>query len=202
MYNLSIFLLLSFMPVGIPPSVQNTYILSKAYKVTISGTSNLRNWKDSVGNVTGDMEAELNGDGTICLHAIHIKMEVSSIKSDMGSVMDSKTYKALRSSANPEIIFVLNVPVTLAQVSRGGHALAVQGNLTLAGICRQVTMQINSFTIEQGKLQFEGTQAISMTDYGVKPPTAFFGAIKARPGIIIHFNTNFTNKQFNNENFN
>jgi polyisoprenoid-binding protein YceI len=173
MKNFIIFLLLSFTLVSTDPPVQNTYILAKPYTVTIFGTSNLRDWKDSIGNVTGDMVADLNDDGSVDLHAIHIKIEVRSIKSDMGAAMDNKTYTSLKADANPEIIFLLNVPVKLKQVTQGGHALSVKGNLTLAGICRPVTMQVNSFTLGQGKLQFEGSQAISMTDYGVKPPRPF-----------------------------
>jgi polyisoprenoid-binding protein YceI len=178
---------------GLP--VQSTYILTKAYAVSIAGTSNLRDWKDSVGNVTGDMVANVNGDGSVDLHAIHIKMEVRSIRSDMGPAMDSKTYNALKADANPEILFILTAAVKLMQVHPGEHSLFVKGNLTLAGVSRPVIMQVNSFTIEKGKLQFEGVQKISMTDYGVKPPTALFGTIKARPDIIIYFKTNFTNKQ-------
>jgi polyisoprenoid-binding protein YceI len=174
---------------GLP--MQNTYFLSKNYMVTIHGTSTIHNWKDSVGTVTGDMVADLNQDGTVDVQAIHIKMEVRSIKSDMGSGMDNKTYAALKADANPEIIFLLDVPVKLTQVNPGGHTLSIKGSLTLAGVHRAVIMQVNSFTLGQGKLRFEGSQAINMTDYGVKPPSALFGTIKARPEISIQFKTNF-----------
>jgi hypothetical protein len=202
MKNYSMLLFLSFALVGADLPVQNTYILAKSYSVTILGSSNLRDWKDTVGNVTGNMVANLNGDGSIDLYAIYIKMDVRSIKSDMGSVMDNKTYTALKADANPEIIFVLNVPMRLLPVNRGGPALSLKGNLTLAGVSRPVVMHVNLFLMGRGKLQFDGSQAISMTDYGVKPPTALFGTIKALPGITIQFKTNFTNKQLNNENFN
>jgi polyisoprenoid-binding protein YceI len=202
MKNYSMLLFLSFALGGADLPVQNNYVLAKSYSVTILGTSNLRDWKDSVGNVTGNMVASLNGDGSIDLHAMYIKMDVRSIKSDMGSTMDNKTYTALKADANPEIIFVLAAPMRLLPVSHGGPILPLKGNLTLAGVSRPVIMQVNVFMMGRGKLQFDGSQAISMTDYGVKPPTALFGTIKARPGIIIQFKTNFTNKQLNNENFN
>jgi polyisoprenoid-binding protein YceI len=202
MKNYIILLLLACTSISADLPVQNTYILSRAYSVTILGTSNLRNWKDSVGNVTGNIVAGLNDDGTIDLSAIYIKMETHSIKSDMGQTMDNKTYSALKADANPDIIFALNVPMKLAQVNPGRPVLSVKGTLTLAGVSRPVTMQVNSFIMGRGKLQFEGSQAINMTDFGVKPPTALFGTIKARPGIIIYFKTNFTNKQFNNETYN
>jgi polyisoprenoid-binding protein YceI len=202
MKNYSMLLFLSFALAAADRPVQNNYILAKSYSVTILGSSNLRDWKDSVGDVTGNMMANLNGDGSIDLSAIYIKMDVRSIKSDMGSVMDNKTYSALKADANPEITFILNTPMRLLPVNRGGPVLSLKGNLTLAGVTRPVVMRVNLFMMGRGKLQFDGSQAISMTDYGVKPPTALFGTIKARPGITIQFKTNFTNKQINNENFN
>ena len=74
---------------------QDDYTLSREYTVTIDGTSNLRNWKENVGHVTGEMTAVLNPDSSVDLTSISIKMEVLSIKSDMGRVMDNKTYEAL-----------------------------------------------------------------------------------------------------------
>lgn len=192
-YILSLLFGCTLISAGIP--VQSTYILTKTYSVTILGTSNLRKWEDSVGNVTGDMVADMEEDGSVDFNAIRIEMQVRSIKSDMGPAMDKKTYSALKADANPEILFELTAPAKLMQVHPGDHSLSVKGNLTLAGVCRPVIMQVNSFTLGQGKLQFEGSQSISMTDYGVKPPTALFGTIKARPGITIHFKINFTNKQ-------
>jgi polyisoprenoid-binding protein YceI len=175
--------------------VKSTYTLTKSYSVIILGTSNLRTWRDTVGTVTGDMVADLNEDGSLNLHAIHIKMEVCSIKSNIGTALDNKTYRALKSDKNPEILFLFDAPVKVMQVNSGDKPLSLKGYLTLAGVCRPVTMQVNVLTLVQGRLQFEGSQAISMTDYGVKPPTVLFGAIKAHSQIKILFKTNFTNKQ-------
>ena len=54
---------------GIP--VKNIYTLSKNYRVTIHGTSNLHDWKDSVGNVTGEMVADPGQDGSVDVREIH-----------------------------------------------------------------------------------------------------------------------------------
>jgi polyisoprenoid-binding protein YceI len=188
-------LLFAFGLISADRPAQNTYTLAKNYIVTIHGTSNLRNWKDSVGRVTGELIADLAGDGRVDVQSMHIKMEVRSIKSDIGSGMDKKTYTALRADANPEIIFLLDAPVKLTQVNPGGQGILLKGELTLAGVCRPVIMKVSLFTLGQGKLQFAGSQAINMADYGVKPPTILFGTIKARPEITIQFKTNFINKE-------
>jgi polyisoprenoid-binding protein YceI len=181
-------------PIQAEHPVPDTYILSKAYAVTIDGTSNLRDWQETVGQVTGSVVANVNGDGSVDLQSIRIKMEVLSIKSDMGRVMDNKTYDALKAAAHPDILFTLNVPVKLMQVRGGQNAVSIKGALVLAGISRPVVMQVRTFAVGREKLQFEGSQTIKMTDYGVRPPSALFGTMKAAPAITIHFKTSFINQ--------
>ena len=175
-------------------TAKDAYILSGEYAVTIDGTSNLRDWKEKVGAVTGDMTAVVNEDGSVDLSTIRICMKVLSIKSDMGRAMDNKTYEALKAAAYPEILFTMTAPMRLAQVRDCETAIAVKGDLTLAGICKPVTMLVKTFTIRRGNLSFEGSQTIKMSDYGVKPPTALFGTMRAGPDITIHFKTNFINQ--------
>jgi polyisoprenoid-binding protein YceI len=174
--------------------LRDTYILGGEYTVTIDGTSNLRDWKENVGQVAGDLTATLNSDGSVDLTSIRIKMEVLSIKSDMGRVMDNKTYEALKATAYPEILFTLTRPLTVTQICNGRQSIAVEGNLFLAGVCHPVFMQVTTLVVDKGKLLFEGSENIRMTDYGVRPPSALFGTMKASPDITIHFKTNFINQ--------
>jgi len=177
---------------------RDLYVLSGEYSVTIDGTSNLRDWKENVGIVTGVMEASLNQDGSIGLTSIRISMNALSIKSDMGRVMDNKTYEALKAGAYPEILFTLCAPQRLAPVRNCGTAIPVKGFLTLAGVCKPVIMQVKTFTIDQGKIEFEGCEKLTMTDFGVRPPTALFGTLRASPDITIHFKTDFINQTLTN----
>ena len=173
---------------------KDTYILTSDYAVTINGTSSLRNWQEKVGLVTGDMTAVVNDDGSVQLNAIRISMNVLSITSDMGRVMEKKTYEALKASAYPEILFTFNTPMRLTQVRDCQTTIPVRGVLALAGISKPMIMLVKTFEISQGVLQFEGSQTIKMTDYGVRPPTALFGTMRSGPDITIHFKTNFLNQ--------
>ncbi|GGA94546.1 YceI family protein [Puia dinghuensis] len=190
------FLFPVFLLAGAGKPARDLYVLSREYTVTIAGTSNLRDWKENVCAVSGFMEAEGNADGSIALHSIRICMDVLSIKSDMGRVMDNKTYEALKAADHPEILFTLSAPMILTQVRNCGIAIPVKGNLSLAGVCKPVTMLVKTIEISQGKLQFEGYENLRMTDFGVRPPSALFGTLRASPDITIHFKTNFINNLF------
>jgi polyisoprenoid-binding protein YceI len=172
--------------------VKNKYLLSKSYTVTILGTSNIHNWNETVGTVAGDGYVTWNDDETFDLDAINLKMEVHSIKSDMGSIMNNNTYKALKSESYPQIIFTLNSPVKSIKTGIAITTISAKGTLTIAGVTKPIDMLIKVSAPNQGYLTFEGSQTIKMTDYGITPPTALLGTMKTGNEITINFKTVFT----------
>jgi polyisoprenoid-binding protein YceI len=168
----------------------NTYTLSKGYTVSIHGTSNLHDWDENVVTVTGDGSVDWNGDASFDLDALNIKMDVHSIKSTEGSMMDKNTYKALKADDHPEITFALITPVKAILV--GSHTIAAKINLTIAGVTKAIDMSVTSVAAAHGNIAFEGTKTIKMTDYGVKPPVALLGTMRTGDDITIHFKTVFS----------
>lgn len=172
--------------------VENKYILSKDYSVTIWGTSNLHNWNETVTEVAGNCNVSWSSDGTFNLDNLYLDMSAYSIKSDMGGIMNNNTYKALKADAHPEIIFMLSAPVKSIKDGATTNCISAQGLLTIAGVTNPVSMQVQVLIPEQGKVSFEGSQVIKMTDYGITPPTALFGTLKTGDKITIKFKVNFT----------
>jgi hypothetical protein len=191
---LLLLLIASWMPGGRLP-VQNTYHLSGDYTVSIHGTFSIHDWSETIGKVSGELVGTANGDGSALIQSIRIVMQVRSIKGDMGAVMNNKTYKALKGDADPEITFVLTGPVDLSRIAAGNTAASEKGTLTLAGVTHAVIMSVLSFSTAHGAMAIEGEQKINMTDYGVKPPSALFGTMKASPEITINFKINFIIQQ-------
>jgi polyisoprenoid-binding protein YceI len=178
--------------------VQQDYTLSGNYAVSIHGTFSIHSWAETVQKVSGELVGTVNADGSAAIQSIRMVMEVRSIKSDMGSVMDNKTFKALKADADPEITFSITVPFTIRR-SAAGDTVSLNGHLTLAGVTRPVIMRVLSFKASMGTMSIEGEQNIKMTDFGVKPPSALFGVMRASPDITINFKTDFTIQK--NENF-
>ncbi len=169
---------------------KNTYTLSKGYAVGIHGTSNLHDWDENVVTVTGDGAVDWASDASFDLNALNIKMEVHSIKSTEGAMMDKNTYKALKADDHPEITFALITPVKAIPV--GTHTIAAKINLTIAGVTKAVDMSVTAVATAHGNIEFEGTKTIKMTDYGIKPPVALLGTMRTGDDIAIHFKTVFT----------
>ena len=174
--------------------IQNTYTLTNDYSVTIYGKSNLHAWDENVQLVSGDVNVNWNKDGSFNLDAVNIKMNVHSIKSDRGAIMNNNTYKALKADTYPEITFRLSSPIKSIQTKSNQNTILAKGALTIAGVTKAVDIQVKVFMQEQNKLVFEGTQSIKMTDYGINPPVALFGTLRTGNEITIHFKTNFATK--------
>jgi polyisoprenoid-binding protein YceI len=168
------------------------YHLCRGYSVTIHGTMIVHNWVETIDEVTGDMVASPHAGGGTDLTSIRIVMGVRSIRSDMGAAMNKKTYKALKARANPQITFLLDAPVTVWPLRQGQKPTAFAGHLTLAGVTRPVALIVDKFDVTSDSMRFEGKQTIKMTDFGVNPPSALFGTLKAGPVITIYFKTVFT----------
>jgi polyisoprenoid-binding protein YceI len=186
-------LISSWLTGGVLP-VQHDYTLSGNYAVSIHGTFSIHSWSETVQKVSGELLGTVNADGSVVIQSIRMVMEVRSIKSDMGSVMDNKTFKVLKADADPEITFLVSAPFTIRR-SAAADTLPLNGHLTLAGVIRPVIMRVLSFKAAKGTLSIEGEQKIKMTDFGVKPPSALFGVMKASPDITINFKTDFIIKQ-------
>jgi len=169
--------------------VKSNYTLSKEYTVGIHGTSNLHNWDEQVVTVTGDGDIDWNADASYDLNAMNIRMDVHSIKSTEGSMMDKNTYKALKADEHPQITFVLNAPVKSIPV--GVHTIAAKIELTIAGVTRTIDMNVTSAASARGNIIFEGAKTINMTDYGIKPPVALLGTMRTGDAITIKFKTVF-----------
>jgi hypothetical protein len=192
MKNCILFLMVIGQLVGADLPGQSEYHLSKGYMVTIHGSMSIHNWVETIDEVTGDIVAGRHAGGGADLTSIRIVMGVRSIRSDMGTVMDNKTYKALKADADPQITFLLDAPVTVLPFRRGEKPIALAGHLTLAGVTRPVALLVDYFEVTTDSMQFEGRQVIKMTDFGVKPPSALFGTLRAGSDITIYFKTVFT----------
>ncbi|HTB32943.1 MAG TPA: YceI family protein [Bacteroidia bacterium] len=171
---------------------RNRYLLTKDSTVTILGTSNLHNWNETVSTVLGDGSVTWNTDGSFDLDEINLKMEVNSIKSDMGSIMNNNTYKALKSDKYPEIIFTLTIPVASIKAGAASTTISAKGTLFIAGVNKSIDMQVKVAAPNQGYLTFEGSKTVKMSDYGISPPTALLGTLRTGDEITINFKTIFT----------
>lgn len=100
--------------------------------------------------------------------------------------MEADLRKAVREDEHPVISFVLT-GWELAPVEEGFRGVA-RGRLTLAGETREVEVDVRGEGhMTSGEVRATGTTRLLMTSFGIRPPSALFGLIKARDEVTVHF---------------
>ncbi len=96
---------------------------------------------------------------------------------------------ALKSDDHPNIVFRLTQVEVLdfLNSAKGTRQILTTGNLSLAGVTRSVSVLVEGYFDEWNKLHGQGSVAMKMTDFGVTPPSALLGLVKAHNEITIRF---------------
>lgn len=80
---------------------------------------------------------------------------------------------------------------TVVRDSKSGQFtihLKIEGRLTLAGTRRKLHSNLIITPGPAGSFRVHATSEVLMSDYGVTPPTAFFGLIRGHNRVRITFN--------------
>jgi polyisoprenoid-binding protein YceI len=174
--------------VGQVTSAQAPLTIDKA-KITIAGTSNVHDYTatTSEARVTRVQIASGVAGATFWddvqkpggLEAFDLTITAETLKSTKDG-LDKNMYKALKTKENPRITF------SLTRMEGAAGALKATGMLRIAGVEREVTLPLK--TARKGEsLVVSGELDVLMTDYGITPPKAMLGMVKADPKITITF---------------
>jgi len=188
-------LIISLIVVVFKTAAQDSYSVNNNFQMIINGTSNVHNWEENVNNISGQCRLLWNNDGTFNILSMTLIVETKAIKSSHGSLMDNKTYDALKADANPTITFQLTNPINNVRPNSTIYATAI---LKIAGISKPVKMEVKA-SGDNSAVTFEGSQVVNMRDFGVAPPTAFMGAMKVGDNVTINFKTGFSKSKISSQ---
>jgi hypothetical protein len=168
----------------------DVYTLSNDFEFIIKGTSNVHDWEEHVSKINAQGAITWNSDGSFNLSSLEVLINAGSIKSTNGSIMDKKTYAALKVETNPTITFKLVNALTNV---KPGTSFIARGELNIAGVSKMIDLPAK-VSGNSSKMLFEGTKSLNMTDFEVAPPTAFAGAMKVGDKVDVTFKTSFIRK--------
>ena len=157
--------------------------------ITIAGTSNVHDYTattaeakvtrvelgDAVPGPTFWEDVQKPGG----LQAFDLSIPAATLKSSKEG-LDKNMYKALKTTQHPQITF------SLVKMEGAPGALKAVGTLTIAGVSQVVTLPLKT-TPKGAGLMVTGELNVLMTDYGIAPPKAMMGMVKADPKIKITF---------------
>jgi len=154
-------------------------------QVFIDGTSSLHDWTCDVEKTTGSFVATLPEDGSsLSVESGEVVINVDDIECGKGT-MNKKLKEALTINDATTISYALESATTSAK-GAGAFEMTLNGNLTIAGSTKPITM-VATGTQADGQIRFEGSTSLLQTDFGVDPPTALLGRLKTGDEVTIRF---------------
>jgi len=185
-----VFALLGFGAVG--AHAQSVRVAARSdSKLWLEGTSNLRGWSCRASTLDAWVEAasdRLPADPSALvmqLENVTVRVPVESLKCGNGR-MERSLYKAL-SADDPRARIIVGHFNVLPTHARPDMGLRTVGTLTVAGRERTLGMEVRTHRAPDGTLVAEGAVPVLMTDFGIAPPTAFFGALRTGNRVLVHF---------------
>jgi polyisoprenoid-binding protein YceI len=140
-------------------------------RITINGNSNLHPWTASTTAAT-----VTRGEG----NRFEVSVRAAALSSPREG-LDKNMHKALKAEKFPEITFRV---ARLDPPSVGEGAYKVTGLLTIAGVAREITLDLTAQQHEGG-LAVKGGLDLLMPDFGIAPPKAMLGMLKTDPKVTI-----------------
>jgi polyisoprenoid-binding protein YceI len=159
-------------------------------KLWIEGTSTIHDWtcKATTLDAAIDIDAAAPPFASAppkMLKRVQVKVPVKSLKCGHGG-MDDNLYKALKADSDPQISYIM---ASFEPAAEGATEFMLHtiGTLTIAGKENKISMDVAAVRMPDGSVKATGTVPMKMTDFGIKPPTAVFGRIKAGDDIKVKF---------------
>jgi hypothetical protein len=168
-------------------------------RLWIEGGSNLHGWRCEATTFDAVLNpATLNPDSAFVsvsdtglandLAVVEIRVAVHALACG-AALMNTKLYEALGSDREPNDIFgrFRIAPSAMLGATTDSATITAEGNLTVAGKQRPLVMTVSEVRLSDGRVHATGWVPILMTDFGVQPPTAFFGLLRTDDAIIVRF---------------
>ncbi|MEN2401591.1 YceI family protein [Flavobacterium sp. MC2016-06] len=176
----SILLTAIFTIVALQTNAQQKYTLTKA-SFEVAGTSNVHDWTMKSTEGTGTANLTVTDSKLVDINNLTITLAAESIKSSKSS-MDDVAYEALDTKTYKNIKYVLKSASKINEVTWN-----LTGTYTIAGVSKEYKTQVN-VTASNGNFILRGSNQITFADFGMSPPTAALGVVRAGKDLTIIFN--------------
>jgi hypothetical protein len=161
-----------------------------ASKLSVAGTSTVKSFECRAAAFDAAVEATAPDAVAGVLSGVKavgaVELKVPSAQLDCGNgTMNDHMRKALKVSEFATIAFtVKSYELT---TSDAGTRVQMQGTLALSGAQKDIVVEADARPAADGALLVAGSYQLNMKDYGIKPPTLMFGALKVGEKVTVKF---------------
>jgi polyisoprenoid-binding protein YceI len=157
-------------------------------KLWVDGTSSIKSFSCTAGDVTAVVDAVPNGVTKVAagekgVRALRITVPAEKLECGNGT-MNEHMRKAIKLNDNPTIEFTMSG----YDVSKGADGVSgtLTGTLKLGGATKTIAIPATG-KVDGGVLHVTGAYALKMSDFNLTPPSLMFGRIKVRDDLTVKF---------------
>lgn len=135
--------------------------------ISISGESNVNKWSFVAYEVQGEFSFSAKGlsSGWTSIQVDNLRNGNKKMERDLANSLDSENHPKIRFS------FDKFSPDKIC------------GELFLAGVSKEICFDVIMYSENEKMLKLKTKAELNMSDFGVEPPSAFFGAIKSKENV-------------------
>lgn len=187
--NVKYFLMPAILLYGFLSYSQSNYKLADDYTFIIRGSSNIRDWSQSVDEVDGIAGITMPDEAHFDIDEISILIRANAIKSIgvEGTAMNRKTYETLKTTQYPTITFTATEPVNSIPANGKKSQMQAEGMLTIAGTSKKIILHPTVSADRNGRITVKGDVFLKMSDFNIDPPVTLFGLLRVTDHFAVHF---------------
>lgn len=176
---------------GANVQAQTALTVQPESKVILHGRSNVNSWSCATSTFQTSFEVDSSawseGPAPRSNGIVRLIVTVPVRSLDCGRKrMNEDMFRALKADSFPEFRYVLTSYEVDEQLPTADSvSVNSVGELSVAGRTKRVEIQVNGTRDEAGSLRGNGSFKFLMTDFGIKPPTALFGAIRTKNSLEV-----------------
>lgn len=175
-----ILLTVIFTTLSLQTNAQRNYSMTKS-TFEVAGTSNIHDWVMKSTEGTGTANLTITDSKLLDINSLTITLPAESIKSSKTS-MDDVAYETLDTRTYKNIKYVLKSANKINETT-----WTLTGTYTIAGTSKDYRTQVN-VNANNGTIILKGSNQITFSDFGMSPPTAALGVVRAGKELTMMFN--------------
>ena len=166
-------------------NAQKKYTVAKS-TFEVAGTSNIHDWVMKSSEGTGSTYLTFTDSKLTDIKNLTISLLAESIKSSKTS-MDEVAYESLDTKTYKNIRYVLKSADKVNETT-----WILTGTYTIAGVSKEYRTQARVTSYDNSTFVLQGSNQMTFSDFGMTPPSAALGVVKAGKELTVIFNITFT----------